>query len=355
MNLDTAAIRARMGRLLGRIADRMQRAALAMTPRGDRMITVSLAVPQPWGFLDAARIDPGGLVRLVGWSQHPTASIPTPRVTLAGRPLVHLGTHRFPRADVAAGADQIVPQSGVVIEYLRDAAPTGAEEPVGPLAIDERSWEVPGALTFHAMHYDGLLTTDTVLGREHIYGFGPPSPIVAPDVLDLVAGLGGRVLDFGCGSGALVAALRGRGVEAFGIELDRGPIRETLKPEAAPYVTLYDGRMPSPFEDGSFDAVVCSEVLEHIPDFAAAVAEMARLTRDRLVITVPDAGVIPLGSRHQLVPWHLLESTHVNFFNQRSLHGLLAPHFGRIDSGRISPCTMNDTPFHVSLVAVCRK
>ncbi|NYZ14663.1 methyltransferase domain-containing protein [Azospirillum sp. RWY-5-1] len=142
---------------------------------------------------------------------------------------------------------------------------------------------------------------------------------------------------------------------SFGIELDRGPIRETLKPEAAPYVTLYDGRMPSPFDDGSFDAVVCSEVLEHIPDYGAAVAEMARLTRDRLVITVPDAAAIPLGTRHQLVPWHLLEATHVNFFNQRSLHALLAPHFGRINSGRISPCTMNDTPFYISLVAVCRK
>lgn len=319
------------------------------------MISVSLAAPQPWGFLDAARIDPGGLVRLVGWSQHPTDVIPIPNVVLSGRTLVHLGIHRFPRADVPSGADQVVPQSGVVIEYRRDASPTGEPEPAGPLVIDDRSWEVEGTLAFHAMHYDGLLTTDKVLGREHIYGFGPPSPIVAPDVLDLVAGLGGRVLDFGCGSGALVAALRGRGVEAFGIELDRGPIRETLKPEAAPYVTLYDGRMPSPFDDGSFDAVVCSEVLEHIPAYEEAVAEMARLTRDRLMITVPDAAVIPLGSRHQLVPWHLLESTHVNFFNQRSLHALLAPHFGRIDFGRMSPCTMNDTPFFVSLVAVCRK
>lgn len=294
-------------------------------------------------------------MRLVGWSQVPTDAIATPQATLAGRPLVHLGTHRFPRADVPAGSDQTVPQAGIVIEYLSDGPMTDVPEPAGPLVIDGKSWSVDGTLAYHAMHYDGLLTTDKVLGREHIYGFGPPSPIVAPDVLDLVAGLSGRVLDFGCGSGALVAALRGRGVEAFGIELDRGPIRETLKPEAAPFVTLYDGRMPSPFEDGSFDAVVCSEVLEHIPAYEEAVAEMARLTRDRLVITVPDAAAIPLGTRHQLVPWHLLESTHVNFFNQRSLHALLAPHFGRIDSGRISPCALNDTSFFISLVAVCRK
>ena len=105
----------------------------------------------------------------------------------------------------------MVPQSGVVIEYLRDAPPTGEPEPAGPLGIDDRSWDVAATLTFHAMHYDGLLTTDKVLARELIYGFGPPSPTVAPDVLDLVSGLDGRVLDFGCGSGALVAALRARG------------------------------------------------------------------------------------------------------------------------------------------------
>ncbi|NYZ14664.1 hypothetical protein HL658_19115 [Azospirillum sp. RWY-5-1] len=99
-----------------------------------------------------------------------------PQVALAGRSLAHLRTHRFSRADVAAGADQIVPQSGVVIEYLRDAPPTGEPEPVGPLTIDDASWEVEGTLTFHAMHYDGLLTTDKVLGARPHLRFRPTEP-----------------------------------------------------------------------------------------------------------------------------------------------------------------------------------
>ena len=42
-----------------------------------------------------------------------------------------------------------------------------------------------------------------------------------------------------------------------------------------------------PFEDDEFDTVICTHVLEHILDIRAAVAELRRICRRRLVIVVP--------------------------------------------------------------------
>jgi SAM-dependent methyltransferase len=55
-----------------------------------------------------------------------------------------------------------------------------------------------------------------------------------------------------------------------------------------------------PVTDGTFDAVLCTEVLEHVPDPAAAVREMARVVRPggRLLLSAP------LGSHLHQEPYH---------------------------------------------------
>jgi 2-polyprenyl-3-methyl-5-hydroxy-6-metoxy-1,4-benzoquinol methylase len=165
---------------------------------------------------------------------------------------------------------------------------------------------------------------------------------------------GARVLDFGSGAGALVEHLRRSGRDAWGLELDTPMIRDAQVPTASAYVTLYDGTLPSPLEAGRFDTVTCVEVLEHIEDYEAAAAELARLTRDRLLLTTPDLSAIPLLHRHQVVPWHLLEATHVSLFTQRSLDALLRRHFELVEMFRIGPVSVNGTVFFTSLLARCR-
>jgi ubiquinone/menaquinone biosynthesis C-methylase UbiE len=135
--------------------------------------------------------------------------------------------------------------------------------------------------------------------------------------------------------------------------MDTELIGNSLQADVSPYITLYDGTLPAPFPDKTFDSIICSEVLEHIPQFEKAIPEFARLARHKLLLTVPDIAAIPLCFRHTLVPWHLLESTHVNFFCQTSLHNLLKKYFSRVEFGRMSPCQVNDAVFYVSLVAFC--
>jgi len=55
------------------------------------------------------------------------------------------------------------------------------------------------------------------------------------------------------------------------------------------------------------------------------------------------------------VPWHLLESTHVNSFTQRSLHAVLTPLFARIRFSRLGEFQINGTRVFTSLVAECSR
>jgi ubiquinone/menaquinone biosynthesis C-methylase UbiE len=95
-------------------------------------------------------------------------------------------------------------------------------------------------------------------------------------------------------------------------------------------------------------------VLEHIPDYERAVSEIARVTRKGALITVPDVSAIPALHKHGVIPWHLLEATHVNFFTQESLAALLGRSFGRLEFYRICPVEVNGTTFWVSVAALAR-
>jgi SAM-dependent methyltransferase len=103
------------------------------------------------------------------------------------------------------------------------------------------------------------------------------------------------VLDAGCAKGFLVAALRERGVEAYGFDLSEIAIAHA--PEAArPYVRV--GSLTEPI-DGQYDLVTCIEVIEHLDpaDADRAVSTLARASNRVLLSSTP-------GDRD--------EATHVN-------------------------------------------
>ncbi len=128
---------------------------------------------------------------------------------------------------------------------------------------------------------------------------------------------GDAVLDLGCGFGrhAFEAARRGASVVA----LDAG--RDEVEGVLATFVAMTEAgelvagsahaavvqgdALALPFADGTFDRVICSEVLEHIPDDRAALAELARVLRPggTMAITVPR--FFP-----ELVNWALSDEYH---------------------------------------------
>lgn len=86
------------------------------------------------------------------------------------------------------------------------------------------------------------------------------------------------VLEIGPGPGIVIRAIRDFGV--FGVTAD---IDSRLRPTVGADITRL------PFGDNSFDCVLAAEVLEHIPfiEAARAIAELVRVSRKTVVITLP--------------------------------------------------------------------
>jgi 2-polyprenyl-3-methyl-5-hydroxy-6-metoxy-1,4-benzoquinol methylase len=325
--------------------------ALSRLPAGEALLTRVKAATT----YDRVSLHPAGLIVIEGWSLLPGDEPPAPRCELGGVTLALKQRYRSYRADVSTAAASAPAFAGVAWVYRVGSPPQHTEHRLRLSWSDGDAFETTLAQRFVVPDYAHLLDTDRVLHREQIYGSGPPLPEVSQEVLALAADLPAPLLDFGCGAGALVAALRARDCEASGIEIDRPEIRETLRSDARPHVQLYDGRFPLPFADGSFRSVTAVEVIEHIPDPGRVIAEIARVSADRALITVPDIEAIPHLHHAGVVPWHLLESTHLNFFTQRSLGKLLAPHFAHVEFMRLTPGLTNGLRWHVSLAALCFK
>jgi ubiquinone/menaquinone biosynthesis C-methylase UbiE len=111
-----------------------------------------------------------------------------------------------------------------------------------------------------------------------------------PGMLALAGDVAGRrILDAGCGSGPLTAALRERGADVTGIDASAGMLalaRRRLDDGTA--LHLGDLSDPLPFGDATFDDVVASLVLHYLEDWGPTLAEIRRVLRPggRLIASV---------------------------------------------------------------------
>jgi SAM-dependent methyltransferase len=111
---------------------------------------------------------------------------------------------------------------------------------------------------------------------------------------------GDRVLDLGCGGGRHTFECYRRGANVVALDLNASDLRSVsgmfnamrAAGEAPPDTCALAVRGDAyrlPFPDGAFDVVIASEILEHIPRDADAIAEAVRVLRPggRLAVTVP--------------------------------------------------------------------
>jgi ubiquinone/menaquinone biosynthesis C-methylase UbiE len=92
------------------------------------------------------------------------------------------------------------------------------------------------------------------------------------------SGQGLRLLDVGCGIGNHIARYRARGFDAAGVDGSEEMLEHAQA--ANPSAALEQADVEQlPFEDASFDFVLCVEVLRYLPDAAPCISEMARVLK----------------------------------------------------------------------------
>lgn len=100
----------------------------------------------------------------------------------------------------------------------------------------------------------------------------------------------GRCLNAGCGEGLYCPFIDSFPDVREVVNVDLSGTPERLRHLPPPRYQAVDASLTAlPFEAGSFDSAICTEVLEHIPDDAAAAGELARCLKPggRLLVSVP--------------------------------------------------------------------
>jgi SAM-dependent methyltransferase len=136
------------------------------------------------------------------------------------------------------------------------------------------------------------------------------------DRLDLRPGM--TVLDLGCGEGRHAFEAYRRGGRVVAVDWGQQEVATTKRwlgaiaeageaPAEGRYEVVRGDVTALPFPDASVDRVIASEVLEHVPDDAAAFAEIARVLRPggRVAVTVPRYGP-------ERICWALSDEYHAN-------------------------------------------
>jgi SAM-dependent methyltransferase len=113
---------------------------------------------------------------------------------------------------------------------------------------------------------------------------GRYSAVLSPQFADFAeVAAGRRVLDCGCGPGALTAELLQRGAEIAAV--DPSPPFVAAMRERHPDVDVREAAAEElPFEGGSFDAALAQLVVHFMEDPVRGLSEMARVTRDGGVV-----------------------------------------------------------------------
>ena len=146
------------------------------------------------------------------------------------------------------------------------------------------------------------------------------------------------VLDVGCGEGVLTfewAERLGDG-RIVGIDLEDPGLQAEWATRRRPNLEYrVEEATQLSFSDGEFDVATAIEVLEHVPDPEATVAEMTRVSERWLLVSVPHEPLWRGLNMARGAYWRSLGNTpgHVNHFTKRSFTTMLA-RFGSVEEAR---------------------
>ena len=198
--------------------------------------------------------------------------------------------------------------------------------------------------------------TVAVQREPNIFATGPSQAEGSPELAALLRRHLGpppqRIIDVGCGIGSYGRGLLADGYEWLGVEIEETDCAELARMKL-PHRQV-DGRT-LPFPDHTFDAALALEVLEHIDEPHAFLREIKRVAPRRFIVTVPNCELLAYLWTYHATPWHMLESTHVNYFTRWSLGALLREYYQDVEVslfGEYPLRTPEGTRLHYHLLAI---
>lgn len=136
----------------------------------------------------------------------------------------------------------------------------------------------------------------------------------------------GIALDVGCGDGLLLQMLSEKGIEVQGVDIS--DVAVDVCTQKGFTVSKSDFTTDAlPFGDGTFDTVIALDVLEHVYNPEKLLAEMDRVAKSAIVISVPNFASFP--ARMQVLLGKVPENNkpnkgHLYWFTWKVLKDLLA-------------------------------
>lgn len=177
-----------------------------------------------------------------------------------------------------------------------------------------------------------------------------------------------RVLDLSCGEGYLIEAIAKTGCRVEGTHFRRGDYIVKSPSSFLANAVIHEGvdlAKPLPFADGTYDVVISTEVMEHLPSHVLLCAEAARILKPGGTFIFSTPNIHRLSSRlqfmltgqHQLLSARLgwetppgdLYSTHFNPVYFPVIHTLLYHNGLRIRSllfTKMNPWAVLFLPFY---------
>jgi hypothetical protein len=129
-----------------------------------------------------------------------------------------------------------------------------------------------------------------------------------------------NVLDVGCAEGYFMNVVRERfGAEVWGVDLSTTALAKARELYRFPVAAAEATHLP--FDDGRFDLVFSTEVIEHVLDPELMIAEMRRVSRGTVLVTTP---VSQSANEHE-PDFDLQAEGHINDFDPTTVRRLFGP------------------------------
>ncbi|MGE4233908.1 MAG: methyltransferase domain-containing protein [Bacteriovoracia bacterium] len=148
-----------------------------------------------------------------------------------------------------------------------------------------------------------------------------------------------RILDLGCGDGFFLhsCSKKYKKMELYGADLSQERLRQTEKNVSGVKLSQQDIYHQT-FSEEFFDFVVCSEVLEHLEHPVVGLRELWRVTKKRLILTVPnDQPIVPVECPNCSFKHYL--SGHIHQISEETLRDWIQEAIG-------TNCTVTFNRFH---------